>query len=143
MLKPGYKRAMLTFQIPTHPDWIINVPPTRAGGYEGIGRALAMSERPTAAVCYNDVVAFGALSALGERGIAAGPEFGVVGFDGVAAIEHSNPPLSTVGVEPSHLGEIAAGILLKRLREPDAAPLKHLAMPQLIVRQSSIKASDH
>jgi DNA-binding LacI/PurR family transcriptional regulator len=73
------------------------------------------------------------LMAHTDEELVAGPEIGVVGFDGAAATEHSNP-LSTVGVEPSHLGEIAAEILLKRLREPDAVPLKHLAMPPLIVR---------
>jgi LacI family transcriptional regulator len=138
--RSGYERAMRSYNLPFSHDWIINVPPTRGGGQEGIRQALAMTQRPTASVCYNDVVAFGALSALDERGIKVGRDFAVVGFDGVAATEHSNPPLSTVGVEPSYLGEIAAEILLKRLREPAASPLKHLAMPQLIVRQSSAAA---
>jgi hypothetical protein len=83
---------------------IIDIPPTRAGGREGIRRILASRNAPQAAVCYNDVVAFGALSELGERGMRAGRDFAVIGFDGVAATEHSNPPLTTMDVEPARLG---------------------------------------
>lgn len=135
--RAGYERAMRTYGLAIAPEWVIDVPPTRSGGREGILQVLTLSPPPTAAVCYNDVVAFGASSALGERGLTVGRDFAVIGFDGVAATAHSNPPLSTVDVEPSHLGEIAAEILLKRLRDPEGAPIKHLATPQLVVRQSS------
>jgi LacI family transcriptional regulator len=91
-------------------------------------------------VCYNDVVAFGALGALGEKGLAAGRDFAVIGFDGVAATEHSNPPLSTMNVSPARLGESAAETLLLRLAEPKAPPLTHIAVPRLVIRQSSLPA---
>jgi LacI family transcriptional regulator len=135
----GYSRAMKKHRLPIDPQWIINVPPTRAGGREGIRQVLELRNPPKAAVCYNDVVAFGALSALGERGLMAGRDFSLVGFDGVAATEHSNPPLTTMDVEPARLGEAAAGILLRRIREPKSAPVRYLAAPRLVVRQSSVK----
>jgi LacI family transcriptional regulator len=80
------------------------------------------------------------LGELGERGVAAGDRFAVVGFDGVADAAHSNPPLTTIAVDPGHIGEVAAETLLRRLREPDAPPMRHVATPKLVVRQSSGKA---
>ena len=133
----GYERALAAFGLAAAPEWVIDVPPTRAGGFEGTLRALALRNRPTAAVCYNDVVAFGALGALGEKGLAAGRDFAVIGFDGVAATQHSNPPLSTMDVAPSSLGEIAAETLISRLGDTAAPPRIHLAVPRLVVRQSS------
>jgi LacI family transcriptional regulator len=135
----GYNRAMKKHKLPIDPQWIINIPPTRAGGREGIRQVLALRNAPKAAVCYNDIVAFGALSGLGAHGLIAGRDFSLVGFDGVAATEHSNPPLSTIDIEPGRLGEAAAEIILRRIRDPGSAPVRHLAVPKLLVRQSSVK----
>ena len=140
--RAGYERALAAFDLTGAPDCIIDVPPTRAGGFEGTVRALALADRPTAAVCYNDVEAFGALGALGEKGLAAGRDFGIVGFDGVAATEHFNPPLSTMNVSPARLGEIAAETLLLRLADPKAPPQTHITVPRLVVRQSSARPPD-
>lgn len=135
--RQGFERAMRSYDVPVAAEYVIDVAPTREGGREGIRRALSLEAPPTAAVCYNDIVAFGALGELGERGIVAGDAFAVVGFDGVADAAHSNPPLTTIAVDPGHIGEIAAQTLLRRLREPDSPPLRHVAQPQLVVRQSS------
>ena len=135
--RAGYTRAMKNHKLPIDPGWIIDIALTRRGGYDGTGQALALPDPPTAAVCYNDVVAFGALSALGEHGLMAGRDFALIGFDGVAAAEHSNPPLSTIDIGPGRLGEAAADVLLARIHDPGRPPLRHLAVPKLIVRQSS------
>jgi len=133
----GYNRAMKKHKLRVDPAWLIDVPPTRAGGRDGILQVLDLRNPPKAAVCYNDIVAFGALSGLGERGLQAGRDFSLIGFDGVAATEHSNPPLSTMDVEPNALGQTAADVLLRRIRAPGSAPVRHLALPRLVVRQSS------
>jgi LacI family transcriptional regulator len=133
----GFQRAMAAHGLAVSNDWIVDIPPTRSGGAHGIRLVLRMPDRPTAAVCYNDVVAFGAMGALGERGLVAGRDLALIGFDGVADAAHSNPPLSTISVDPGRLGERAAELLLQRLRDPSGPALRHLATPRLIVRQSS------
>jgi LacI family transcriptional regulator len=136
----GFSRAMHEHGLTIEDEWLIDIPPTREGGRAGIREALALRSRPTGAICYNDIVAFGALSELGERGLRAGRDFSIVGFDGIADGAHSNPPLTTISVDPPRLGESAAQLLLTRLRDPAGPPLRHLAQPQLIVRQSSGRA---
>ena len=98
---------------------------------------LATEPKVVAAVCYNDLVAFGALSALGDRGLRAGDGFALMGFDNVLAAAHSTPPLSTVDVRPSELGERAAALLLARIERPDLPPQRYLGDPQLVLRQSA------
>jgi len=138
----GFTRGMRDHGLAIEEEWLIDIPPTRDGGRTGIRRALGLRSRPTGAICYNDIVAFGALSELGEIGLRAGRDFSIVGFDGIADGAHSNPPLTTISVEPARLGESAAQLLLARLREPSGPPLRYLAQPQLIVRQSSGRATD-
>jgi len=89
------------------------------------------------AVCYNDVVAFGAMSALGERGMHAGRDFALTGFDNVQDAAHSNPPLTPVDIRPGALGEQAASILLSRIQTPGQARQMFLAKSQLVVRKST------
>ena len=40
-----------------------------------------------------DFIALGALEALSERGISVPEQVGIVGYDGIAATKHANPPL--------------------------------------------------
>ena len=135
--RAGFERALAEHRVPLETQWILNIALSREGGRDGIRQLLAMSPRPTAAVCYNDVVAFGAMSELGEHGLAVGRDFSLIGFDGVIATAHTNPPLSTVDVRPGELGAAAADALLARLADPLAPPIRRILDSRLVVRQSS------
>ena len=132
----GYKAALSKAAIAFDDRLVFAANPTRAGGYETMKALLDVHPAIRAAVCYNDLAAFGALAALGERGLRAGLDFALMGFDNVLDAALSNPPLSTVDVRPSELGEMAAAILLARIDDPDRAKQKYLAEPRLILRQS-------
>jgi LacI family transcriptional regulator len=132
----GYKAALADAGVGYDGALVVAANPTREGGHQAIRSVLDARPPVTAAVCYNDLVAFGALSALGERGLRAGSDFALMGFDNVLDAAHSNPPLSTMDVRPSELGEHAASILLARIRNPDEPRQRYLAQPQLVLRQS-------
>jgi LacI family transcriptional regulator len=116
---------------------MFNANPSRVGGYEAMNELLLKKPRLKAAVCYNDVTAFGALSALGEKGLRAGLDFALMGFDNILDTAHSNPPLSTVDIHPTELGERAAAILLQRINDPDAKRMVYTAPASLLLRQTA------
>ena len=95
------------------------------------------AERPTAFVCASDTVAMGVLRALHERGLRAGADVAVVGFDDSIAAQVTTPaltsvrqPLEQVAVEVVRfLGELLA-------HRPIAEPSCVLT-PTLSVRSSS------
>jgi LacI family transcriptional regulator len=132
----GFRAALAERKVKFDEALLVPGHPTRQGGYETMNTLLEKKPRPTAAICYNDVVAFGALSALGERGMHAGDDFALMGFDNVQDAAHSNPPLSTMDIRPGELGEHAATILLDRIQTPGRARQTFLADPQLVIRQS-------
>lgn len=133
----GYKAALAEKKIAFDPSLALSANPNRQGGHDTMCALLDKKPRILAAVCYSDIVAFGALSALGERGLRAGKDFALMGFDNVLDAAHSNPPLSTVDIRPSELGEHAAAVLLARIKEPDRAGQNYLAEPRLVLRQSA------
>lgn len=133
----GYKKALLENGRAFSEDLVFHANPSRTGGYEAMNALLKNQPGIQAAVSYNDVVAFGALSALGEKGLRAGRDFALMGFDNIMDTAHSNPPLSTVDIRPGELGEHAAAILLQRIQEPDAKRMVYTSQPALLLRQTA------
>ena len=133
----GYRRALDAAGIPFDGQRVFGSRPNREGGHAAMAALLASRPAIKAAVSYNDLVAFGALSALGERGMRAGDGFALMGFDNVLDAAHANPPLSTVDVQPSLLGEQAAALLLARIEQPDLPAQRFLGEPRLVLRQSA------
>ncbi|SQI33829.1 HTH-type transcriptional repressor CytR [Leminorella richardii] len=135
----GYRDAMRHYGLPLwcEDESMFRSEPTRANGYQLMLKLLGMSTPPTAVICYNDLMAFGAESALGERGLSVGKDISLIGYDGVAGCVYSNPPLSTIAVEPLALGKQAAQQILRRIAMPDN-PLSHYVYrPTLQIRASS------
>lgn len=133
----GYKSALAEAGIAYDAQLMFAAAPTRESGHAAMQQLLERRPVIEAAVCYNDIVAFGALSALGERGLRAGKDFALMGFDNVLDAEYSNPPLSTVDIRPSELGQQAAAVLLARIATPDRPRNQYLAEPRLLLRQSA------
>jgi LacI family transcriptional regulator len=133
----GYRQALDEAGIAFDPALVCTATPNRAGGHDTLCSLLDTQRDVKAAVCYNDLVAFGALSALGEKGLRAGQDFALMGFDNVLDAAHSNPPLSTVDIRPSELGEIAGQLLLERIEDPQRPAHVHRSIPNLMLRQSA------
>jgi LacI family transcriptional regulator len=131
----GYQAALVAAGLAVDPMLIIEGPPNRECGQNAIGHVLDMAVPPTAALCFNDVVAFGVLTGLERRGLAAGRDFALVGFDDVAEARHTNPPLTTVHVDTGALGERAAHQVL-RMIHGDARPEEFVSDVDLVVRAS-------
>lgn len=127
----GYARAMAAAGLA--PDHI----PCRTD----LGDAAALVEAlpragPTALVCFNDSVAFGATIGLLRAGRMPGRDVAVTGFDDIRESAAWYPPLTTVRVAPREIGQAAARVLLHRITQPDAKPLREVLQPVLVVRES-------
>lgn len=132
----GYRLALSAAGLSFDERLVFPADPTRKEGFERMGEVLDRRPRITAAVSYNDLVAFGALAALGSRGLLAGRDFALMGFDNVLDAAHSNPPLSTVDIRPNEIGERAATVMLDRIRDPDRPAMQVVAEPTLVLRSS-------
>jgi LacI family transcriptional regulator, galactose operon repressor len=139
--REGFLAAMSNHGLPVADEWIIDVELTPEGGRKAVRAIFEMRPRPTAVVCYNDQVVVGVLHELDRMGKRAGKALAVVGCDNVVAAEHTNPPLTTLSAGADKLGTIASETLLARL-DPEAdrkePPVQYFAIPQLIVRESSV-----
>ena len=100
----GYSAALMRVGEPLDEHLVIQTPLTLEGGAQAIARLVAEGASFTAAFCATDEVAFGAMSALRERGLAIPRDVSVVGFNDVVMSAHSDPPLTTIHVPARDLG---------------------------------------
>mgnify|MGYP003450947169 CR=1 FL=1 len=92
---------------------------------------------PTAVFAHNDQAALGALDALALRGLRAGQDVSVVGYDNSSVSRFPGSALTTVDVDGVSLGRSAAEVALLRLDDP-AAPARLLnSTPALVVRSTT------
>lgn len=133
----GYRAAMKKAGLSVTDDLIVGSAPSRAGGVDAVGRALGLADRPTAAVCFNDAVAFGACDGLRARKLEPGIDFAVVGFDDVIEARTAVPALTTVSVDPQGMGGRAAQLLLKQINSGKAEAESIVTSVRLALRESS------
>jgi len=131
----AYRETLKRHGLPIWP--IIDCLPTREEGEKAVGRLLTGGrDDPTAILCHNDVCAFGVLVGLADRGLVAGKDCAVIGFDNIPEAAHYRPALTTVDIGARRIGEEAAELLLRRIRAPEGPPESIILPPRLIVRSS-------
>nr|WP_255308305.1 LacI family DNA-binding transcriptional regulator [Streptomyces marincola] len=108
-----------------------------------LDRSPAAAARPDAVFAGNDLMATGALRTLRERGLRVPEDVAVVGYDDLEpAAAWSQPSLTTVRQDVERMGELMAGLLLRRLGRVDGpdgqAPPEPVVTPaRLVVRGSA------
>jgi LacI family transcriptional regulator len=131
----GYRETMTRYGLPVGP--IVGCLPTREAGAAAVGSLLrGKASDPTAVLCYNDVCAFGFLLGLTDKGLKAGSDCAVVGFDDIEEAAYCRPALTTVAIGPRQLGEESASLLLRRIKAPNGAAENVILPPRLIIRSS-------
>ncbi|HNY18271.1 MAG TPA: substrate-binding domain-containing protein [Treponemataceae bacterium] len=94
-----------------------------------------LSLRPEAIVASNDGMAFGALGALRELGLAVPSDVAITGFDDLKLAAVSMPPLSTVGQPLYEQGRQAVDLILRKIRG-ETIPFESCVRPTFVRRQS-------
>lgn len=103
---------------------------------------LDLAERPTALVCYNDMMAIGVMKSLQQAGIRIPEDVSITGFDNIIFSAYTNPPLTTLDQPKRFIGAEAARLLLELLDTPVSEQLQtHLKVRslkgQLLIREST------
>ncbi|CAN5592714.1 LacI family DNA-binding transcriptional regulator [soil metagenome] len=112
---------------------------TGSGGGRAMSRLLELSDRPTAVVFANDLMAVAAMSMAAQAGLDIPREISIVGFDDIPLAAHVNPPLTTVRQDAVGWGRAAAETLLAHI-EGRELPVRALPPSKLVVRASSTAA---
>lgn len=130
----GFEAAMRSHNLtPAH----FPCPLTRSAAAESVTQLFSARSHPTALVCFNDVVAMGAMAGLERLGLRVGVDVSVVGFDNVVEAEFVTPPLTTIDSNARSLGAEAANIVLASVKSGAALEGTSVTPTRLVVRRST------
>jgi LacI family transcriptional regulator len=106
------------------------------GGRDGMAAFLTMTDRPTAVIGGNDLMAVGAMLEAKARGLSVPGELSFVGIDDQEISAHVAPGLTSVHLPTSTLGKVAAQQVLSRLAGKKGERRTELPI-SLVVRDST------
>jgi DNA-binding LacI/PurR family transcriptional regulator len=132
----GYKMVLNKQGIPFDEGLAVEGDGTLEGGVEAIGQLMAVSAPPTAILCFNDMMAMGAIHALSRVNRKVPRDCSVIGFDDLEQAAYYCPPLTTVRQPSYRLGQAAMSMMLK-LIEDGVAPQGDLLPTELVVRETT------
>jgi DNA-binding LacI/PurR family transcriptional regulator len=100
---------------------------------------VPISERPTALLCANDMMAIGALEYCRSNGLQVPHDISIVGFDDVPTAQLLTPRLTTVRQPAYDMGISAAEILIGLTQGEKKTDILTLHPVEVIVRESTAK----
>ncbi|MBS5884232.1 MAG: LacI family DNA-binding transcriptional regulator [Clostridium sp.] len=129
----GYKQALIDNGIEIKNSLIYEAEEfTQINGSYAINEILD-SNRPTAVVATDDLLAFGAQETLNELGVK---NMSIAGFNNIPMSEYQNPPLSSVDINAEELGFYATKLIIDKLEEKSSNRNSYIIDTKLIERES-------
>ncbi len=135
----GYRAALKDGGLPIDPQLIQEGDFWQPSGFAAAQKLLALPEPPTAIFASNDVMAFGVMEAVRDRGLRIPEDVSIVGFDNIPQAEHVSPQLTTIEQPLAEMGREATHRLLALIDNPDL-PLTRLELPTQLVARASTRA---
>ena len=132
----GFRQAILRRGGSLPPTDVIEKPYTVADGRAAMAALLRRPRRPTAVLCGNDILGFGALQECLWQDLRVPGQISIAGFDDIEMAAHSRPGMTTLHVPAFEIGERAAAVLLGAIeRGGQASPDDHACLDlELILR---------
>jgi len=108
-----------------------------ATGQAGTEQLLALPEPPTAIVCGNDVVAFGALNAARSAGTRVPDDVSIIGFDNLPTASWPIIELTTISYDLNAMARKAAELLIERIEKP-GRDIEEASFPSRLVQRQTL-----
>jgi len=132
----GYKKALKEYGIPFD-DSLVSVGDIDVkDGYERTKQLLEKGLNFTAIFAYNDMMAFGAMRAIKEKGLRIPEDIGLVGYDDIPFSSLISPSLTTIRLKKQELGVESLKLLLSRINVSRKKTKKIMLDVELKIRET-------
>ncbi len=110
---------------------------TFAAAYQSARQRVKLDRKITAVFAGNDVIAFGCIRAMMEKGIRIPQDISIIGFDNIEISQITSPPLTTIDQPKYETGKAAVEMLLSMAaKDGMRGPEHRIIGVRLIERQS-------
>lgn len=138
--KDGYIRALLKYGFEVNESYVRYGNYKMQSGYDCMRELYGSHREISGVIAANDLMAIGALNFLNREGVK---DISVVGFDNIELSEGIVPSLTTVEYPMERISETVIDLILQQIKNSDTNVQVVKLYPKLIVRESSIAASEN
>lgn len=111
----GYTKALEKHNLMINPAWVLNTAANEDSAYQCMEKIINADSLPTAVFCGGDIFAIGAIRCLKDKGIRVPDEISIIGVDNIMLGRYIDPPLTTIDLNKTEMGEVAIGLLIKKI----------------------------
>lgn len=134
----AYKDALEKFKIPYNEELVIKSPGMHfEDGMKATEQLLKKNIPVKAIFAYTDLVAVGAMRYLRSQNIHIPDDIAVAGFSGTILSEMVYPPLTTIDLPLTEMGETAAELILEKINNPSIENRTVIVDAQIRLREST------
>ena len=109
---------------------------THQAGRDGFNELVNLSNRPTAILCGNDVLAMGAIFEAQAQSLKVPEDISIIGYDNLPITSHMSPALTTINVPSPQIGKQAADSVLEFLIN-DVPIRSQILKAELLIRDTT------
>lgn len=132
----AYEESLQAAGLPVDPELIVHSGVTVEDGYRAARHLLELTDRPTAILAINDLLAVGVLRAAADMHLQVPHDLSVFGYDDIPLAKYLVPRLSTASKDGERMGREAVRLLLARLTDPDRPRQEVRLSSRVILRES-------
>ncbi|GAC44292.1 LacI family DNA-binding transcriptional regulator [Paenibacillus popilliae] len=132
----GYRKALLEAGLPLDRNYIFEGAFTPDSASHITEQIIELSERPTAIVAIDDVLAFGIIRSLWNNGLTVPEDCSVVGFNNTSLSEMCLPQISSVDIGTYQMGQSTVQALIQCIKGDGFDQARIIIPHQLIWRDS-------
>ncbi|WP_172795203.1 LacI family DNA-binding transcriptional regulator [Polycladidibacter hongkongensis] len=133
----GWRTAMEDAGLNLDEQMVVPELMSRSEGQQVVPELLAFEPRPTAVMCFNDLLAMSIMTAVRRLGVEPGVGLAICGYDDTEGAANRTPALTTVSNGAVQIGEQAALQMLRALKGQQVPPAITLISPQVRLREST------
>lgn len=137
----GYKQALENYQLNYHPEYcVFNLDWRMETGYRAAENFFSKhipTDRPSAILLANDLLALGFMDYCGKHDIQIPDEVSIISFDDISYSDLSQIQLTTVSQHVDIMSQTAAELMFELLTNPPKEPRRVILEPTLIERNTT------
>ncbi len=135
--KHGVEQLVKELGVEYNPEWFLSCEHNQgASAYKTMTAFLDTGARPDAIVAANAPLALGAMRRLHELGIRVPEDVSIIPYEDSVLCGYAVPALTAINIQKEKLGQLAAKLLLERMKDPDRPYQKIVVPPYMTFRDS-------
>ena len=132
----GYQQGLAEYGLPFREELVEFTNFSGASAIQAMEKLSARNLHPTAIIGASDYIACAVLNYLRANNISCPQDISIIGYENTALSAYATPGITSVNIHKQQLGQEAAGVLLRRIKTPNARHTGLIIPPTLVVRDS-------